>query len=118
MDVPGFRRNTRAAAPGFKEIIIRPLPAGDLKWVDCSYNSVYGEISSAWKIENGKFRLDVTIPANTSAKIYIPEQYGFNITESGIPANEAEGIKRVADEKGFIVFETMAGSYRFEGNRQ
>ncbi len=108
----------RAAAPGFKEIIIRPLPAGDLKWVDCSYNSVYGEISSAWKIENGKFRLDVTIPANTSAKIYIPEQYGFNITESGIPANEAEGIKRVADEKGFIVFETMAGSYRFEGNRQ
>ena len=43
--------------PGFKHIILRPRPVGDLTFVRCSHRSLYGDIVSDWKIESGAFRL-------------------------------------------------------------
>lgn len=60
------------AAPGFKKIRIKPQPAADLTWAKGSYRSIYGLITSDWKIENGTFTLSVEIPANTSAVICLP----------------------------------------------
>ncbi len=58
--------------PGYKEILIAPLHDGPLTSARASYQSPYGEIGSAWLIENGRFTLEATIPPNTSAKIIIP----------------------------------------------
>ena len=60
------------AAPGFKNIIIKPDMVSDLSWVKGQYQSVYGTIKSEWKKENGRFILNVEIPANTTATIYMP----------------------------------------------
>ena len=51
-----------AAAPGFKKIIIKPQPAGDLTWAKGSYASISGTIVSDWKIENNTFTLKASIP--------------------------------------------------------
>jgi alpha-L-rhamnosidase len=62
-------------APGsvaYRKIEIRPQPVGDVAHASASYHSVYGLIKSDWKIEKGMFTLKVTIPANTSAEIYLP----------------------------------------------
>lgn len=59
-------------AVAYKHIIIKPQPAGDISFATASYQSVYGEIISSWKIENGLFILKVTIPANTIATVYLP----------------------------------------------
>jgi alpha-L-rhamnosidase len=61
------------AAPGFKKIIIKPEPAGDLSWAKGSFNSVYGKIVSDWQLQGDKFLLKVTIPANTEAELWIPD---------------------------------------------
>lgn len=90
------------AAPGFKKILIKPQPAGDLTFAKGSYNSPYGTITSDWKITNGKFSLKVTIPANTSAEIRVPLKYG-----------KVSGGKMLREEKGYGVFETGSGSYTF-----
>ena len=58
--------------PGFKHIIMRPTPVGDLSDVKASYNSSYGKIVSDWKITAGRFTWNVTVPPNTTATVYVP----------------------------------------------
>jgi hypothetical protein len=57
---------------GYQEILIKPEPVGDLKYVNASFNSLYGKIAVQWKKEDGKFWLNVKIPVNCSAKVYLP----------------------------------------------
>jgi hypothetical protein len=57
----------------YREIIIAPKPVGNIKWVNCSYNSQKGLISSKWKIDKNKFTLNIEIPKDAVAKIVIPE---------------------------------------------
>ncbi|RYY33287.1 MAG: alpha-L-rhamnosidase, partial [Sphingobacteriaceae bacterium] len=62
--------------PGYKKIIIKPLIGGKLTWAKGSYDSRYGKIVSNWAITNNKLNLDVTIPPNTTADIYVPDASG------------------------------------------
>jgi alpha-L-rhamnosidase len=59
-------------APGFRHILIRPYPAGDLTFVKASHQTPYGAIISSWKRDGGTFTLDVTIPPNTTATVTLP----------------------------------------------
>ncbi len=97
-----------AAAPGFEKIIIKPQPAGDLKWAKGSYNSVSGKIESDWKIDGTNFLLNVSIPGNTQATIYIPSKENAFITESG---NTVHAIRY---EKGYAIVEVGSGDYSFK----
>ena len=67
----------------YKRIVIKPQPVGDITFAKATYQSVYGEVVSDWKIENGIFVLDVTIPANTTADIYLPGSKKIIKTGSG-----------------------------------
>jgi alpha-L-rhamnosidase len=58
--------------PGFRHILIRPYPAGDLTFVKASHQTPYGTIVSSWKRDGGAFTLDVTIPPNTTATVTLP----------------------------------------------
>jgi alpha-L-rhamnosidase len=58
--------------PGFKHVIIKPMVLGDLKWVNAYYDSMYGRIVSNWKLDGDKFAMNITIPANTTATVYVP----------------------------------------------
>lgn len=67
--------NLDAEHPGFGHIIIRPHFIDQLDWVSGSYQSVRGLIRSEWKRENGRIKLTVTIPANTTATIHADKVY-------------------------------------------
>ncbi len=99
--------------PGFQRFSIKPYPVGDLTSVDASYNSIHGEIASRWKREGSSFSLHATVPANTSATIYLPAGQTGAITESGKPAAEAPGVKYLRWENGAAVFSVESGSYSF-----
>ncbi|MCK5776457.1 MAG: family 78 glycoside hydrolase catalytic domain, partial [Bacteroidales bacterium] len=58
--------------PGYKKIIIKPTIGGGLTFAASTHESMYGTISSSWKIEDGKVITEVEIPANTTAVVYIP----------------------------------------------
>jgi len=60
------------AAPGFKHIVIRPQPVGDLTWVKATHMSPYGEIASNWTKRDHQFKLNITIPANCTATVILP----------------------------------------------
>jgi len=102
--------------PGFKRIIIKPQPAGDLTMAKGSFNSVYGKITSGWEIIGKHFNLKVEIPVNTSAEIWIPLKYGTDITESGKPISEITDIQFVKKEKDYTVYRVGSGIYSFLTN--
>jgi alpha-L-rhamnosidase len=59
--------------PGYKHVIVRPIPGGDLKFARAKLKSMYGEIESAWRIDGDqRLTLDVTIPPNTTASVFVP----------------------------------------------
>ena len=62
----------RPLKPGFAEIELRPYPVEGLDYVDCSYESVQGRISSSWKKENGVFKWDVSVPKGIRTEVYLP----------------------------------------------
>ena len=99
--------------PGYKKIIIRPMPGG-ITSAKASYDSINGNIVSDWKLEDGKFRLNVTIPANTTATVYVPAESAESITESGRPATKAEGVLFLRIKQGRAVFAVGSGHYEFE----
>ena len=102
-----------AAAPGFKKIKIQPALGEGIDWAKCSYESIRGMISCSWKKSGGKLAIDVTIPPNTTAEVYIPASGPHIVTESGKPAITAEGVHFVKMDSGYAVFEIGGGNYKF-----
>ncbi|MCP5054225.1 MAG: hypothetical protein GY940_44065 [bacterium] len=100
---------------GFKRIIIRPRPGGGgITATQATYHSIHGPISTDWRLKNGKYVLDVAIPANTTAIVYIPTDNPGGITESGRPASDSSGVNFVKTEGNDAVFTIDSGKYRFE----
>lgn len=62
------------AKPGFKHIVMRPdFSIVDMRGARASYPSIYGDIVSNWKREGESIVWHVTIPANTTATLFMPD---------------------------------------------
>jgi hypothetical protein len=101
------------ASAGFKKIVINPQPVGDVKWAKASFNSIRGKIASDWKRDGGKFTLKISIPANTTATVFVPAKSADDVTESGGAAVNSPGIQFLRLEKDRVVFEIPSGQYKF-----
>ena len=106
--------NYDPSQPGFKHIIIRPQPPGDLTWLKAHHDSLYGRIVSNWKQDGHKLTMEVTLPANTTATVYVPAKAAAGVTESGQPAAQAEGVKFLRLENNAAVYAVGSGTYQFQ----
>jgi alpha-L-rhamnosidase len=102
-----------AAAPGYRQITIRPQPGGGLDTARASHDSVYGEVESAWEDEGDTFRLQATIPVNTTATVYVPAKDASSVTGGGRPGERAPGVRFLRVDDGYAVSAVEAGRYRF-----
>jgi len=100
--------------PAYRRIIIHPQPGGRISWAKASYNSVQGPISTAWRVDDGEFLLDVTIPANTTAIVHIPASDAATVREGRGPAADAVGVRFVETQGSDAIFEVGSGHYRFQ----
>lgn len=103
----GIRQENDAVA--FKHIKIHPDMVKGVTHAETSYASPYGLISTAWKKEGTGLSLDVEIPANTTATIYIPATAGQQLIEGNKTAPSAQ----LRYEKGRILIRTGSGKYHF-----
>ncbi len=104
----------RADAPGFKHFIIRPAIVGDLTWAKAEFHSVQGLIVSHWKRDGSNLTLEITVPTNTSATVFIPAADAAHVEESGRLASRAQGVKFLRMQEGSAVYEVESGHYNFE----
>lgn len=105
--------DTDPTQPGFQKILIRPRPGGALTYAKTSYQSVHGRIASDWRIQENALYLDVTIPANTTATVYVPATHSTIVTESGRSTERAQGVQFIGREDGAMVFAVGSGEYHF-----
>ena len=104
----------RPAAPGFKRIELKPHGYTQIAWVKAEHDSLYGPIRSDWRIENGKFNWQISIPPNTTATIYVPVKEGGAVTESGQPVGAQPGVKFIRNENGRAIYEIESGDFNFQ----
>ena len=58
---------------GENEFTIAPKVGGHFTFAKCEYKSVYGTVKSDWRRENGKTVYTISVPANTTAKVILPD---------------------------------------------
>jgi alpha-L-rhamnosidase len=103
--------------PGFKKIILNPGMISEIKWEKCSYDSPYGTIKSDWQIEGGQFKWHVTVPANTTAVLYMPAGSEKEVKEGGTAISKVQGIRFLENEGGRSLIEIGSGDYNFTAER-
>jgi alpha-L-rhamnosidase len=101
------------AGPGFQRFFVRPYAVKDLNWVKAEYTSMYGVIRGAWRRDADGFKLNVTVPVNSVATVFVPASDARRVTESGVPLEKAEGVKWLRNENGSVVLEVGSGNYEF-----
>jgi alpha-L-rhamnosidase len=108
--------------PGYDKIILHPhppTPARDfghppITWVKTHYDSIHGRIESNWSLKGRHFKLDTTIPANTTATVYLPTSSEKNVTESGLPLARIQHAKFIRLDNGCAILAVESGKYAFE----
>ena len=101
-------------AVGFDKIVIRPQLISSVNWVKAHYNSARGKIICDWKQDNNLFTLEISIPVNSTATIYLPSKDITKIMEGGNEIANVKDIQFVKIENGSAVFRVGSGSYSFE----
>jgi alpha-L-rhamnosidase len=97
--------------PGYKSIVIKPHPGGDMNDVKATHHTPYGPVGSQWNRTGETFRMKVSIPVNTRARIFIP-------TSGGEVHLDGEIIDGSTRETGpgydYLLVEKGSGTYMFE----
>jgi len=96
-DEPGFRRFTLQPTPD---------PTGEMTWAEGYYDSMYGRIKSRWELQDGQLTYETTVPANTSATLYLPANSESDIID-------ADGCELLKFENGKAVYQLESGKYQF-----
>jgi alpha-L-rhamnosidase len=102
--------------PGFQRFVLRPRPdpTGEMTWARGHYDSPYGRVESAWRVDGRTLSYSATVPANTTATLQLPARAADSVREGGQPAARAKGVTFLRIEKGVATFELASGRYAFE----
>ena len=103
----------RPDSPGFGTIRIEPVIHPGLTWAKTRYDSIRGRIETSWRTEGGQVVLEVTIPANTTATVFIPTRHWASVTESGNPLDKSPGVHFLRQDPEAAVCRIGSGSYKF-----
>jgi alpha-L-rhamnosidase len=111
--------------PGWARIHVKPYPVGDLSAAKASLETLRGTVAAKWERGDGRFALDVAIPANSRATVSVPLQAAPDATvlEGGVPVWEGgvfrsgvPGVRSATLDEGagYVRFEVGSGTYLFE----
>jgi alpha-L-rhamnosidase len=101
--------------PGYNNFIIKPEPGGSINWANGAYHSIAGNISVSWKKDDfGSFILDLEIPVNASADVYLPVEDIGKIMENGKPVKKCKEIELVGSISNKTILKVGSGKYSFQ----
>lgn len=101
----------KAASPAFEQIKMKPELIDGLNSIHASYHSVYGDIRSSYTRTAKQFKWNITIPANTTAVVYVPAEKKEEVKELLVGQKALKFIKM---EENRAVYELGSGDYSFE----
>jgi alpha-L-rhamnosidase len=98
---------------GFKKITMKPQLDRSITWAKGHHDSIYGRIGSDWKIKDGVFEWNITIPANTTATVYLPVKAAADVTVNGQKLSKADHATFLRMEDGRALIDVGSGKYEF-----
>ena len=99
--------------PAFSEFTIKPNLLNGLTYAEGKTETIRGTVSSKWKVESGKFVLEVEVPFNTWAKVFVPANENAELFEGDKPVKEAEGVEYIGYSEGMHSLKVSSGKYKF-----
>ena len=107
--IPRCLMGVQPLEPGFGKIQVKPQPGG-LEWASLDLPTIRGTVHIDFRNDKGSFKLNVNIPANTTAEVYIPRISGKS------NAVRVDGIKHEAEIEGefFRIGNVGSGGHVFE----
>ncbi len=91
--------------PGYQRFVLQPFVGTGLDFARATYRTMHGEIASAWRRAGDTLTWTVTVPPNTTARVFIPSDPGTDVHTDGLPLTGREGR--------FARCEAPAGTYTF-----
>jgi alpha-L-rhamnosidase len=85
-----------------------------MTWAKGSYDSPYGRINSSWSVSGKTLTYNATVPANTTATLFLPATTVKQVTEGGKPVAGVKGISFIRFEGNKAVYRLASGSYLFK----
>lgn len=70
--------------PGYHKFYVQPMFVRGIEEAQTELETPYGKIISFWSCRDGKIRVKITVPANTTAVIYLPEKENCIEVGSGV----------------------------------
>jgi hypothetical protein len=107
----GIRQSENSVA--YKEIVIYPEMVNGISQAKASFQSPYGEIISGWEKTGDQIKMEITIPVNTEALIFIPAENETLVTESGKPLEKCSDIEITEHKNGRLICRVGSGQYSF-----
>jgi alpha-L-rhamnosidase len=106
------------ARPGYQHILLHPHPGGGLSYAKATLMSMYGEITSHWRLRGKRFEWRISIPPNSRATVYLPARPEDSIFEGEVPVEAAEGVGLLRHDQEAAIYEVQSGRYLFKVNRR
>jgi alpha-L-rhamnosidase len=100
--------------PGFKKILIHPQPVGDIQYARASCATLRGSVSAEWTRSGDAFSLSVTLPANTTATVWLPSSGRGVVHVNGASPDHIAGVRFVRQEAGNRIYSVGSGHYDFQ----
>jgi alpha-L-rhamnosidase len=104
----GIRQTSNSVA--FRNIEIRPEPVGDVNHAEAKSQTPYGIIGSRWLREGEMFTLDIDIPANSNAVVYLPVGKTAKLSVNGKAASNT------TNANGKAMLKVGSGKYHITAN--
>lgn len=100
--------------PGYRHIVFKPQPAGDLSFVSYSNQTPFGLAGINWEKNEGSFQIDIEVPVGSTATIYVPTSGAGAVKESGKKIKNSKLLRFEKMDGGHAVFTSGSGKYSFE----
>ncbi len=108
------------AGPGFSRFDVRPNVVGGLKYAHATLKTLRGTIECNWKMVEGRFKLDLTVPVGSTARVFLPAPHGSTCSEGTntlwqgeAAAREPEGVFETWRDEECVICRVGSGSYEF-----
>lgn len=105
--------DTYEDGPGYKHIKIQPHIGGGFTHASASLQTYYGKVASGWKLEQTRVLMEVSIPVNTTATVFIPAGKVADIMENGAALTSLPDVKILGAQNGYVSVLLGSGEYRF-----
>lgn len=99
--------------PGFEQFTIKPHLLKELTFAEGKLETVKGTIAVSYRRQGNRLVMNVTVPANSTALLYLPARSVNGVTENGKKIASIDEISFLKAENGYVVLKVGSGNYQF-----